>query len=840
MHESLWWSVSKEKIIQDFSIDIAKGLSLAQVHDNRIKFGANVFVFNKPRSVMSIFFENIQEPMMLLLLFIAVLSFVFGKIGGAIAMVCEVALYSIFELINKYRTDRIMVKLKDLARPTSKVLRDGSVVEIDTNDIVVGDIVMLSEGALIPADARLLTSYDLIISEASLTGESIPVHKYADAQVDQNATLADRKNAVFSGTVVLNGQATAIVMEVGGSSELGKIAQQVQHTHEQQTVLQQSMNQLAKSLAIFALIISIIIPLVGFARGFSYQDMVLTWLALTFLMIPCQPPIIITMALAVAAFLLAKRQVVVKRLSGIELMAQITAIISDKTGTITESTMVLETFITPSQTLKILPPDIQDIIVHALPDYCSDPTDKAMYEALDVHVKNKKQIGFISFLDNRPWRDLIYQHDHAYIHMIAGKAEFLIERSTLSTADKLKMVQRVQEQASLGRRVAGYAYVVNEHKQLEDLNNLTFVTLAVLKDPVRSGVTQAIEMLEQAGITTTIVTGDYGTTAQAIAAEIGIAGDVITGEMITKMNDQQLMEVLKKSNIFARMDPSAKLRIVTYLQQRHDIVAVIGDGINDAPALKAANVGIAMGRIGTDLAKEVSDLILVDDNYVHIPDIVAISRKALWGFKKGLTYYLSLKFIILVIFIIPLFLGIPFPFNPMQIILIELLMDLSSSTIFVAEEGEPDVMNQPFERMSIFLGRPLIKNIIKNGIMLALGILYIYIRSYYAYDALVAQTAAFMAWILGHIFLALNLKQVQIPLIKQGLTSNLFALFWLCFMIVLSVLLTHVDFLYTYLSMTPLPNQLWIEILVTIFIATFWIEGLKLLKYRNLSLHERS
>lgn len=838
MHESLWWSVSKEKIIQDFSMDLAKGLSIAQIRDNRTKFGSNVFVFNKPRSIISIFLENVQEPMMLLLLFIAVLSFLFGKIGGAIAMVFEVILYSIFELINKYRTDRLMVKLKDLARPTSKVLRDGNIIEIDTNDIVVGDIVMLSEGAVIPADARLLTSCDLIINEASLTGESMPVHKYADALVDQNAILADRKNSVFSGTVVLNGQATAIVMEVGSSSEFGKIAQQVQQTHEQQTVLQQSMNQLAKSLAIFALIISIIIPLIGFARGLSYQDMVLTWLALTFLMIPCQPPIIITMALAVAAFLLAKRQVVVKRLAGIELMAQVTAIISDKTGTITESTMVLETFITPSQTLKKLPPDIQEIIAHALPDYCSDPTDKAIYDALDIHVKNKKQIGFMSFLDNRPWRDLTYEQDHAYVHMIAGKSEFLIERSTLSSDDKLKMIGLVKQQAALGHRVAGYAYVVNQQKQLEDLNNVTFVTLAILKDPVRSGVAQAITMLERAGITTTIVTGDYGATAQAIAAEIGISGDVITGELISTMNDQQLMEALKKSNIFARMDPSAKLRIVTYLQQRQDIVAVIGDGINDAPALKAANVGIAMGHIGTDLAKEVSDLILVDDNYVHIPDIVAISRKALWSFKKGLTYYLSLKFIILVIFIVPLFLGIPFPFNPMQIILIELLMDLSSSTIFVAEEGEPGVMNQPFERMTTFLGRPLIKNIVKNGIMLALGILYIYIRSYYTYDALVAQTAAFMAWILGHILLALNLKQLQIPLIKQGLTSNLFALFWLCFMIVLSALLTHVEFLYTYLNMTPLPNQLWIEILVTIFIATFWIEALKLFKYRNMSIIE--
>jgi Ca2+-transporting ATPase len=829
---AFWWTIPREKILSLLGVDIQKGLSDPQVIEYRKEFGSNTIAESEQKTSLALVLEGIKEPMMLLLLSIALLSLLFGKIVEAIAMVFVVLAYISVEFINKYRTEKIMTQLKSLSMPTTKVIRDGKTIEIKTTDLVVGDIIIISEGVLVPADARLLSSYGLMVNEASLTGESLPIEKNADAQVAQDAAIADRINSVFSGTTVLSGEGTALVIAVGKESEFGKIAQQVLATRKEQTILQEAMTKLAKVLAIFALVSSALIPAIGFLRGLNLQEMILTWLSLTFLMIPGQPPIIITMALALAAFVLAQKHIIVKRLRGVEIIGQVSSIISDKTGTITESVMVLETFYTANGVVAKLPEDLQQNVVLALPDYSNDPTDKAVFEALEIKQHRLKQVGFVGFADNRPWRDLIYQDNSALLHAIAGSPELIIAQSHLSEDQKKSLAQEARKQASLGKRVTAYAFVTNKSQKLDSLNDLNFVALAVISDPVRNGVKQAIATLEKAHVKTYIVTGDHKATAQAIAQEIGITGEVISGDELANMSDADLVLNLKQSNIFARMDPSQKVRLVKLLQQNDEIVAVIGDGVNDAPALKAAHVGIAMGQIGTDLAKEVSDLILTDDNYVHVPDAIAAGRTALDNFKKGLSYYLSAKCILLIIFLVPLFLGIPFPFAPIQIILIELLMDLASSTIFVTEAAEPNIMQEPVQRIKNFLGKPLVLRIVKNSIPLAAGILFIYLHTYHQYEVTVAQTAAFVSWLLGHILLALNLKQRDVPLIKQGIFSNYFGTFWLLGMIALSLAITMVPPLYPYLKTAWLPISVWAELLVIIGCATFWIEVVKSIKLR--------
>lgn len=828
-----WWSIAQEKLLTQFNVSPQQGLSDAQVLELRKKFGSNIILESKQKNIVTLILEGIKEPMMLLLLSIALLSLLFGKILEAIVMIFVVAAYISVEFINKYRTDKIMTQLKNLSMPTTKVMRKGETTEIKTTEIVVGDILILSEGVFIPADARLLSSYGLLVNEASLTGESLPIEKHADAIIKYNTPLADRANSVFSGTTVMSGEGTAIVMAVGQSSELGKITKEVQVTQKEQTILQESMTKLAQLLALFALLASALIPAIGFLRGLGLQEMILTWLSLTFLMIPGQPPIIITMALALAAFALAKKNVIVKRLRGVEILGQVTSMVSDKTGTITESTMVLETFYTIDGLQKTLPKEIQEKIALALPDYYNDPTDKAVFDALATKKPHLKQINYNGFSDNKPWRDIIYQTQGTLLHAITGSPEILIEQSTLSTDQKKLLAQEAQKQASLGKRVTSYAYLENNNPPLKDLHNLHFVALAIISDPVRKGVKKAIATLEQAKVTTSIVTGDHKATAQAIATEIGISGEVITGDQFDHMSDDDLVPTIKQSTIFARMDPTQKVRLVKLLQHHDEIVATIGDGVNDAPALKAAQVGIAMGQIGTDLAKEVSDLILTDDNYVHIPDAIAIGRKALDNFKKGLSYYLSAKCILLIIFLVPLFLAIPFPFAPIQIILIELLMDLASSTIFVTETAEPGIMEKPAEKIKNFLGKPLLFTIIKNSMPLALGILGIYLHAYIAYDVIIAQTAAFVSWLLGHILLALNLKQKKVPLFKQGIFSNYFGTFWLIGMILLSLAITLIPQLYPYLKTTWLPISLWAELLVIIICTTFWIEVEKWVPFKK-------
>jgi P-type Ca2+ transporter type 2C len=322
-----------------------------------------------------------------------------------------------------------------------------------------------------------------------------------------------------------------------------------------------------------------------------------------------------------------------------------------------------------------------------------------------------------------------------------------------------------------------------------------------LEDPVRPGVGEALKELQKAGITTYIVTGDHPVTTRSVAEQIGLKGDTVTGQQLEKMNDAELRQTLETGRVFARITPSQKLRLVEALKAGDKVVAVIGDGINDAPALRAANASIAMGQIGTDLAKETADLVLTDDNYVHLPQAVSVGRKALDNFRKGLTYYLSAKAILISIFVIPLIMGIPFPLAPIQIILTELLMDLASSTIFVTEAAEPDILNRPPQKIKNFLTASVGRKILRNGLGLATSILAIYLVLYYQTgDIIMAQTAAFTTWLLGHILLAMNLKQEKTPLFKQGFFSNRFATFWLFAMIGLTLTMTFVTPLHSYLK----------------------------------------
>lgn len=832
-NEALWWSLSPENIIARVHSNADNGLSLSQVVSNRAAFGVNTIAETIPKSLITLIIEGIKEPMMLLLSVVAVLSLIFGKLGEALAMMFVITAYISVELLNKYRTDRIMIRLKKLASPMTRVVRDGVFMQVPTQDVVAGDVLILSEGVLISADARLISAHGLSVDEASLTGESLPIEKHADAHVSATAPLAERSNCVFSGTTVMAGEGRAVVVAVGQATQIGKIAQQVQVTRKETTILQDSMTKLAKILAVYALLVSALIPAIGYLRGLGFEEMVLTWLSLTFLMIPGQPPIIITMALALAAFELAKKKVIVRRLRGVELMGQTTMVLSDKTGTITENSMTLETFVTSDGTsMHALPDQLDQEVALALPEYASDPTDRAVRAAVRTTRTRYAPIGLDSFAHNKPWRDIVYAHDTQWKHAIAGAPEAIIAATQLSSEQKNKLITIAQQQARLGKRIIAYAVTEHNQEHIPTLTHLTFIALAILHDPVRPGVQEAIATLKHAGVVTSIVSGDHASTVQAIATEVGIAGNVVTGMQMSTMTDQELAIAAEQSCIFARMDPSQKVRLVRALQQKGEVVAVIGDGVNDAPALKAAQVGIAMGQIGTDLAKEVSDLILTDDTYVHIPDAIAISRKALDNFKKGLTYYLSAKGVLLGVFLMSLVMGIPFPFAPIQIIFIELLMDLASSTIFVTEAAEPGIMDRPAQRMKDIIAWPLVMTIIKNGMPLAFALMCLYVHTYYAYNLVTAQTVAFVAWLLGHVLLALNLKQSQKPLIVQGMLSNYFAFFWLCFMILFSCMITCVPFVHPYVQTTSLSITLWVEIVVSVCAATFWIEALKCARLR--------
>ena len=691
---SEWWTCPISNLANFYNTDIKTGLSEIQVQKNAEKFGKNTFTELKLASTFSLLIEGIKSPMMLLLLSIAVLSLIFSEYLEAAVMIFVVLAYVFIELINKARTDRTLKQLKALAQPTLTVIRAGNKSEIASSELVVGDLIVLSSGVRVLADGRIIESKGMVVDESALTGESNPVRKDAESEVLKEAQLMERTNSVFSGTVVLDGEGTVLVTAVGEKSEFGKIAREVQITKKENTYLQNAMINLAKMLAVVAIAVSLIVPVIGVLRGLGFQQMVITWLALTFLMVPGQPPIIITMALALASFELAKENVVTKRLRGTETLGFVTVVATDKTGTVTENKIHLKKFI-PAEGNELEPSIVKDKILLSLPEHSRDPTDEVILEALGgIQGEKITPNIFIGFARGQPWRILVYKKDNGFLHAIAGKPEILITSSNLPKKEKEKLLEILERETAAGERVVAYAVRSFDKPETDRLINLDFVALAILTDPVREGVKEAIASLELAGVKTVIVTGDHPGTAKAVAEKIGLSGEVVTGDQIDRLNDEELREMVKKTRVFARVTPLQKLQLIKTLQADGEKVAMIGDGINDAAAIKSADVGIAMGKMGTDLAKESADLVLTDDNYVHIPDAIANGRKSLDNFQKGITYYLTAKAILLSIFLIPLIFGIPFPLTPIHIIIIELLMDLASSTIFVTEPKEPDLLQR--------------------------------------------------------------------------------------------------------------------------------------------------
>lgn len=813
-----WWSIPKDSLIKMLALNVVQGLSKEQIESYRHSFGQNILEEKKPTKTKELIINGIKEPMMILLLSIAAISFLFEKSLEAIFMMFIVAMYILVEFSNKFRADHTMARLRELIPTTTKVIRDAQIQEIRISDIVVGDIIILSEGAYVPADIRLIESYGLLVDESTLTGESIPARKDAKADVDPAATVSARKNSVFSGTAILAGEGKGIVMAVGARSELGVIAHNVQTQKKDWTFIQEAMSHLVKILALIAIAVSLLIPTIGFLRGLNAQEMFLTWLTLTFLMIPGQPPIIIAISLALTSFALANKKVVVKRLQGVETLGQVTVIVTDKTGTLTENKMKVRRFILPDGKKvapQLLDSKLKNSIALCLPKYSNDPTDKAIAAALDESSNQSSYDCLESFTNEHPWRSLIYTQGSLSYSAIAGQPEALIKLSSSSSIQEEALLKTLQQETNKGNRVAAFALKNNS-------SNITeILALAVLYDPIRPDVKMAVASLAKAGIVTYIVTGDHSKTAAMVARTINIDGDVLEGKEIDKIDDETLSAKFSSVKIFARTSPTQKQRLVRLLKQKNQIVAAVGDGVNDAPALKTANVSIAMGKIGTDLAKEAADLILVDDNYAYLPEAIALGRRALDNFRKGLTYYLTAKAILLFIFLIPLILGIPFPFAPIYIIVTKLFMDLAITTIFVTEAAEPDTMTKKPKEITNFINLRVVRYILKNGTLLAIGILAIYLWLYYkTHMVTLAQTAAFVTWLIGHVMLALNTKQERLSLFKQGVFSNNFATLWLAGMFTFSLAITTIPLVQAYLHTTFLNLNIWIAILLVAFSST--------------------
>ncbi len=850
-----WHTLTVQDITARFSVDSTTGLDEDEAYKRLAQFGPNQLREAKQESLWEVFLEEIREPMILLLLITGILYSVWGKLADAFTILFVILALVGVEVFNEYRAKKAIAGLSKLSEPVASVRRNGLDVEIPVEDIVPGDIILVQAGRHVPADARLMESYSLAADEASLTGESVPVEKEAQALLPEKTALAERRNLIFAGTTITRGRGSALVVATGMQTQLGHVAGLARAIKAPRTPLQQAMRNLTRWLVWLALGFSVLVPLLGVLLSRQpLQQMLLTGLSLAFAVIPEELPIIITMVLALGAYRLAQQQAIIKRLQAVETLGSVTAIATDKTGTLTENRMEVGGFYPQALEHKLL--EI-GMLCNSATQQGPDPLDIALLRKAQAQGLNidaiRRTISLrdeFTFDNTRKRMSVVYDRDGTSWVAVKGAPEAVLARCTyhlaggrelsLNETDREIALEVATRMAAQGLRVIAFAEKIaptGSLSQDEAESNLTFIGLVGLIDPPRPEVKAAIRACRAAGIRPIMITGDHPLTARTIAEQVGLdrSALLLSGPELDALSDEALREVVGQVSIYARTTPEHKLSIVRALRQQGERVAVTGDGINDAPALAAADIGVAMGETGTDVAREAADMVLANDNFTTIVNAIKEGRVLFANLKKGVRYYLACKVALISATLLAVLLHAPVPFAPIQIILMELFMDLAASATFVNEPAEADLMHHPpLDPKAPFMDRAMVTSIFASGAGLFAAVSIAYLVTWYmSADVARAQTMAFVTWMLGHIFLAINLRSEREPLFRLGLFSNRLMIVWGLAALAFILLATLTPGVQGLLKTVPLSGGEWILVLIVTLVGTFWMEVLKLLFWRS-------
>lgn len=796
------------------------GLSSSEAAKRLAQFGPNRAKKPSEVSFLAIAKEEVQEPMILLLLVVGFFYTLWGKLEDAVTIFVVIALLVFAEVWNEYRAKKAITALSRLAAPKTKVLRDGKVVEIETEKIVPGDILILASGTRVAADCRLLSSFSLQFDESSLTGESFPAEKAAGTEA-------------YAGTLVVSGEGKAEAFATGAGTKMGKIAALAQEIKPPRTPLQLAMKSLTKTLVWVALFFSVSIPLLGILRGNDLRTMLLTGLALAFATIPEELPIIITMILGLGSYKLSNEKFLVKKIKAAEVLGDATVILTDKTGTITENRM---------RVVSVFPEKAQEEALAAaaasLTELSLSPTDRALSEKareLGIGPDQREILRERSFGDGRKTRAILRKSRNGLELSVIGAPEEIL---AMADGRKDDFLRAIEKEAANGRRVIAVAtkevHSYEKDKPFSELEKgVTIAGLLSLEDPPREGVKNTIALARQAGIRTIMVTGDHPRTAAFIASEVGIpSGKVIAGDELDRMSDADLQKAVKETSVFARTTPEHKYRLVNALHRNGEVVAVTGDGVNDTLALKSADIGVAMGIKGTDAAKEAADAVLANDNFVTIGHAIFEGRKFFDNLGKGVKYYLSVKVALVLVFLLPILLGLAFPFAPIQIIVLELFMDLAASAGFVAEPAEKAIFTRPPRSPKQEFLNPLLGGIAVSGTCLFAAVTFTYGYALWQGIPLAqAQSMAFVAWMLGHILLAFVSRSGKEPLFSLGLLSNTLMNWWASAVFGFLLLALLIPQIGTNLKLAPLTIEQLAIILAISLLAILPLELAKIISF---------
>ena len=889
-----WFNKETKNIVQELNSNLEKGLTEEQVKQSREKHGFNELEAKKKKSLLVKFLEEFKDFMIIVLIIAAVVSGIVGVAEGegitdTIIILVVVIVNAIIGVAQESKAEKSLEALQKLSAHASKVIRNGKIVVVPSRDLVPGDIVVLDTGDFVPADLRIIEAVNLKSQESALTGESVPVEKSSEVITDEEVSIGDRVNMLFSSSLITYGRGKGIVVETGMNTEVGKIAKIINSTEEGTTPLQEKLNKLGKTLGIAALVICVIIFIVGIVYGKEPVHMFMTAVSLAVAAIPEGLAAVSTIVLAIGVQRMVKRNAIVKKLPAVETLGSASVICSDKTGTLTQNKMTVQKLFVNNYMIELnkeikIDNEIDKLINIAMlcndtkvgrdNELAGDPTETALIDMgmkmdVDVHkILSTPRVAELPFDSDRKLMTTVHEVNGKYFVYTKGAIDELLKRcdnyiinSEIKNdlEEYTKTINETNESlAKNALRVLGFAYKeVDKVPTNEEMKNieshLTYVGMVGMIDPPREEAKQAVEKCKTAGIKTVMITGDHKITATAIAKQLGILEDeseAITGAELEKMTDEELKENIRKYSVYARVAPEHKVRIVRAWQANGEIVAMTGDGVNDAPALKNADIGCAMGIVGTDVSKEAADVILTDDNFATVVAAVEEGRRIYGNILKAIQFLLSSnvgEIIVLftAILMTPLlanWFGITDisglePLLPIQILWINLVTDSLPALALAVDPAEEGIMNKKPKKEKGIFTKGMTWRVVYQGIMVGLLTLAAFIIGLATpgvedqhMKIQIGQTMAFFVLALSELVHVFNVRDNKNSLFKTKVFNNSKLILAVLGSAALMLVIMFIPALRDIFNIVILPTQNIVEVVLLVFAPIVIVELFKLFK----------
>lgn len=873
-----WHNLSVDDVLNRLNTK-PHGLGSKEANARILKHGPNEIVERRKRGGIELFIDQFKSFLIWILLFAVAVSALLGEIIDAVVIAAIILINAALGFFQTKKAEEALAALKKMTVPYVKVIRDGSVKNISARELVPGDIIQLSVGDKIPADCRIVSQMNLKVDESILTGESVPVVK-EERKLKAEMSIHKRTNMLFSGTTIVYGRCTAAVVLTGMATEFGKIAETVQAPAEK-TPLQMKLDAFSKQVGIIFLVICAAVFVLGISRGEPPIDIFITSLALAVAAVPEGLLAAITLALAVGVGRMAVQKTIIKRLAAVESLGSVTVICTDKTGTLTVNAMTVKKVWTASHEVDVTGEGYgtkgtftakgKTVDVHnekelilavkagvlcndAIIDHevIGDPTEAALLVVgqkarLEDPRKTHKRIDEIPFDSKRKMMSTLYDIDGRTV-FVKGAVEEVLHRCTtilvkgrqirMTTADIKAISDANRRYASKAYRVIAVAMKkIGEDERISE-NNLTFLGLHAMFDPPRPGAKEAIAMCNSAGIRTVMITGDHRETAVAVAKELNLLGKksegaVLTGEELDKLNDDEFERMVENVRVYARVSPEHKVRITTMLKKKGHIVAMTGDGINDAPALRKSDVGVAMGITGTDVTKEVSDVVITDDNFATIVAAVKEGRGIYDNIRKSIAFLLSGNIAEVLIVFSAIALGLPLPLIAIQILWINLVTDGLPALALSVDPISKDVMRRKPRPANEKLTDGMRPYIIDYPLILAAAAILIFVLSLNAgKDLIRAQTIVFTTIILFEVFQSFSCRSLERP-VGATIFENKHLIFTFFLSLMLHITILNIGLLNTIFGVVPLSISEWLEITAIALTGFVYLEFIKSINQRN-------